>query len=164
MAPGTRGLGLHGGGTPHDPAQSYGWRDGRMWNGLVGVMWGLSESRPGDGGFCCVPGSHRANLPLPDALPPDDVVEVPLPPGSMLVFTEALTHGTLPWQGRVDRLTVVFKYAPGHIAWNPAPGYRPDVFGEIGSQGLVRPEHAALRTGSRRALLHPPYEPWHPEP
>lgn len=170
MAPGTAGLGLHGGGTPHDPAQSYQWHDGRMWNGLVGVMWGLAPSGPGDGGFCCIPGSHKANLPLPDDLATDieraegPVVEVPLPPGSMLLFSEALTHGTLPWRGREPRCTVVFKYAPGHLAWNPGPGYRPDIFGEIGSQGLVRPEHGALRTGRRRALLHPPYEPYHPQP
>jgi len=38
MAGGTSGLGLHGGGTPHDPAQFYDVRGGRMRNGLVGVQ------------------------------------------------------------------------------------------------------------------------------
>lgn len=166
MAPGTSGLGLHGGGTPHDPAQQYRWQDGRMWNGLVGVMWGLSASIPGDGGFCCIPGSHRSNLSLPGEVGLDHplVREVPLPAGSMLVFTEALTHGTLPWRGAGERRTVVFKYAPGFMAWNPGPGYDADVFGVIGSGGLVEPRHAAARRGARHALLHPPYEPYHPEP
>jgi hypothetical protein len=67
MGPGTSGLGLHGGGTPHDPAQFYEVRGGRMYNGLVGVQWALVDHPPGEGGFCCIPGSHRANFALPAA-------------------------------------------------------------------------------------------------
>ena len=46
MAPGTDGLGLHGGATPHDPAQFYSVRDGEIFNGLVAVQWALVDHDP----------------------------------------------------------------------------------------------------------------------
>ena len=57
MSPGTDGLGLHGGGSPHDPAQFYEVRN-HIYNGLVAVQWALVDHKRGDGGFCCVPGSR----------------------------------------------------------------------------------------------------------
>ena len=44
------------------------------------------------------------------------LVELLLGQGS---FTEALTHCTIPWRGPMDRLTLLYKYAPGHMAWGP---------------------------------------------
>lgn len=117
MAPGTDGLGLHGGGTPHDPAQFYEVRNGRMYNGLVGVQWALVDHGPGAGGFCCVPGSHRANFALPAAANPGLVVTVPVNAGDVLFFTEGLTHGTSTWNARYDRFALFYKYAPGHACW-----------------------------------------------
>jgi ectoine hydroxylase-related dioxygenase (phytanoyl-CoA dioxygenase family) len=117
MGTDTSGLGLHGGGTPHDPAQFYEVRGGRMYNGLVGVQWALVDHVPGDGGFCCIPGSHRANFPLPDGAAPGLVVTVPLAAGDVLFFTEGLTHGTTTWRAGYDRLALFYKYAPGHASW-----------------------------------------------
>ena len=117
MAPGTSGLGLHGGATPFDPAQYFLVRDGRIRCGLVAVQWVLVDHPVGGGGFCCLPGSHKAGFPLPGR--PDDglVVEVPLAAGDLVVFTEALTHGTLAWQGPADRRTLLYKYSPGSSTW-----------------------------------------------
>lgn len=117
MSPGTNGLGLHGGGTPHDPSQFYEVRGNRMYNGLVSVQWALVDHLPGDGGFCCIPGSHRANFPRPADHPPSWVVDVPLRAGDVLIFTEGLTHGTSTWRGDGPRRTLLYKYAPGHAAW-----------------------------------------------
>jgi hypothetical protein len=50
MAPGTDGLSLHGGGTPHDPSQFYAVRDGEIHNGLVAVQWALVDHDLGFGG------------------------------------------------------------------------------------------------------------------
>lgn len=119
MAPGTAGLGVHGGGTPHDPAQFYRVEDGRMFNGLVAVQWALVDHRAGDGGFGCIPGSHRASFALPPDVDQALVVEVPMSAGDCVFFTEALSHCTIPWRGAVDRLTLLYKYAPGHLAWGP---------------------------------------------
>lgn len=117
MAPGTSGLGLHGGGTPYDPSQYYVHRGGRMYNGLTTVTWSLVDAGAGDGGFGCIPGSHKAAEPLPESVPAAWVKEIPLPAGSALIFTEALTHCTLPWRAPEERRAVLFKYAPGHVAW-----------------------------------------------
>ena len=117
MAPGSSGLGLHGGGTPHDPAQFYEVRNGRVYNGLVGVQWALVDHAPGHGGFCCIPGSHRANFAMPPAANPGMVVTVPLYAGDVLFFTEGLTHGTTTWSAPHDRLALFYKYAPGHSCW-----------------------------------------------
>jgi len=118
MAPHSSGLGLHGGGTPFDPSQYYLHRGGRVYNGLTTVTWPLVGSGPGEGGFGCIPGSHKATEPLPPEIPGAWVHEVPLAAGSVLIFTEALTHCTIPWTAPHERRAVLFKYAPGPLAWN----------------------------------------------
>lgn len=142
MAPGTSGLGLHGGGTPFDPSQYYVHRAGRMYNGLTTVTWSLVDAGAGLGGFGCIPGSHKAAEPLPAGVPVDWVEEIPLPAGSVLIFTEALTHCTLPWQAPYERRAVLCKYAPGHLAWG-------------GHQEPPAPLWRAL-TGTQRRLFQPP--------
>ncbi|MCU1500773.1 MAG: protein involved in biosynthesis of mitomycin antibiotics/polyketide fumonisin [Ilumatobacteraceae bacterium] len=119
MSPGSAGLGLHGGATPHDPAQHYRVEGGRIFNGLVAVQWALVDHRPGEGGFGCIPGSHRANFALPQEHDPGLVTEVPMAAGDLVVFTEALTHCTIPWRGTGERLSLLNKYSPGHLAWGP---------------------------------------------
>jgi hypothetical protein len=143
MASGTGGLGLHGGATPHDPSQHYRVEGGRMYNGLVGVQWALVDHRPGDGGFGCIPGSHKAAFRLPADPDPVLVAEVPMAAGDVVLFTEALTHCTIPWGGAVDRLSLLYKYAPGHLAWGPE--YLDD----------LRPV-ARGATDRQRRLLQPP--------
>lgn len=113
---------LHNGGTPFDPSQSYQVRDGRMFNGLIVVSIALSPARIGDGGFCAIPGSHKSSFPLPadiaaitDARPP--VVHVPLEAGDAVLFTEAVTHGAIPWTAAHDRRAVLYKYCPGYMQW-----------------------------------------------
>jgi hypothetical protein len=120
MAPGTSGLDLHGGGTPFDPAQYYVVEQGRLHAGLVGALWSLTDSRPGDGGFACIPGSHKASFPMPRDLHlrSDVVVEVALGAGDVIIFTEALTHGTLPWQAPRQRRVLAYKYSPGSSSWS----------------------------------------------
>ena len=168
MRQGQTGLGLHGGGTPFDPSQFYLWRDGEMINGLVGVMWGLSANAPGDGGFVCIPGSHKANLQVPHEVATyqahtDWLCEVPLPPGSMLVFTEALVHGTQPWTASYERRAAVFKYAPGHLAWGPPMSWDDRIHGAKPGGDPVTAKTAARFTSRQRRLLIPPSMLGHPE-
>jgi hypothetical protein len=126
MRPGTSGLGLHGPAEPFDSSQYYVHRMGVIRNGLVSLSWSLSDGLPGDGGFGCIPGSHRASTPLP-AGAESLVVEVPQSAGSLLVFTEALMHCTVPWQGAAARHALLYKYSPGSTAWDPSPGAPPEV-------------------------------------
>jgi ectoine hydroxylase-related dioxygenase (phytanoyl-CoA dioxygenase family) len=126
---GTEGHVLHGGGEPYDPAQYYFHKNGRMYNGLTVVSWQLTDVNDGDGGFCCIPGSHKSNYPCPPDIKRFEahqqcVRQVVAPAGSVILFTEALTHGTLPWRGQGERRSILFKYSPGFLAWGggyPAP-------------------------------------------
>lgn len=116
------GATLHGGGTPHDPSQFYQVREGQIQSGLVAVAYNLTDVHPGEGGFACIPGSHKSNFPLPpewrDLQQPCPWVQaVPAPAGSVILFSEALTHGTLPWRGSHPRRTLFFKFSPQHLAW-----------------------------------------------
>jgi ectoine hydroxylase-related dioxygenase (phytanoyl-CoA dioxygenase family) len=126
MAPGTSGLGLHGPAQPFDASQYYVHRMGAMRNGLVTLTWSLCDGGPGEGGFGCIPGSHRASEPLPHGAE-SLLVEVPQPAGSLLVFTEALMHCTIPWRASQTRWAVLYKYSPGATAWDPSPAAGPDI-------------------------------------
>lgn len=117
------GATLHGGATPFDPSQYYLFKDGSMFNGLMVVAYNLKDVGPGDGGFGCIPGSHKSNYPAPkDWLdlenPAPCATAVPGKAGSAIIFTEALTHGTLPWRGAEERRTLFLKYCPKHMAWS----------------------------------------------
>jgi ectoine hydroxylase-related dioxygenase (phytanoyl-CoA dioxygenase family) len=85
---------------------------------LVAVQWALVDHNPGRGGFLCVPGSHKANFPRPAEVAAGMAVEVPMKAGDVVIFTEALTHGTSTWQGPRQRRTLLYKYSPGNSAWS----------------------------------------------
>ena len=147
MRPGTGGLGLHGPQQPFDPSQFYVHRGGRMWNGLVAFLWALTEAEPGNGGFGCISGSHKADEPLP----PDAhglVEEVTQRAGSVVVFTEALFHCTIPWTGADDRYSLLYKYCPGHMAWARRPPATPDVVATLSERQrlLVEPPYVEARS------------------
>jgi hypothetical protein len=117
------GTGLHGGAVPFRPAEYYWSGDGQIHSGLVVVAYSLKTVGPDDGGFACVPGSHKSAFAFPDswkdlADPHACVRKVIGSAGSAIIFTEALTHGTLPWRGSHERRTVFYKYSPRSVAWS----------------------------------------------
>jgi hypothetical protein len=121
------GTKLHGGAIPYDAGQSYTFVEGRPRSGLLVVAYNLRDVNPGDGGFGCVPGSHKANVAFPESWKELEVDEeldlvraVTGPAGTAIIFTEAMTHGTLPWRGAGERRTLFFKYDPGAYAWGAA--------------------------------------------
>ncbi|GJL83668.1 MAG: hypothetical protein DHS20C01_33020 [marine bacterium B5-7] len=155
MEEGCEGFKLHGGGIPHDPSQSYMVSNGRIYTGLTVACWQLTDIAPGDGGFCCIPGSHKANFPCPDEIRSgveggDLLVQPKLPAGSLLVFTEALTHGTLPWAASHPRRSILYKYTPGFMNWAPAPDYPSSLLDEL------TPAQRELLAPAARAVRNPP--------
>jgi ectoine hydroxylase-related dioxygenase (phytanoyl-CoA dioxygenase family) len=114
---------LHGGGTPFSPIEYYAFRDGQPRSGLAVAAINLRDVGPEDGGFAAVPGSHKANLPLPDEWKDLErmqpfVRRVTGPAGTVVVFTEALSHGTLPWTGAGERRTIFLKFSPYPLSWH----------------------------------------------
>jgi len=118
------GQGLHGGESDENPDHWYRYRDGVMRNGLTVVTFCLSHANSGDGGFCCIPGSHKSHFAANLAADvrtfrrrPHYVVQPVLGAGDALIFTEALIHGTAPWTASHERRALLYKYSPGHSAW-----------------------------------------------
>jgi hypothetical protein len=132
------GAGLHGGAAPFRAAEYYWAGDGQLHSGLVVVAYNLKNIGPDDGGFACVPGSHKAAFAFPDgwkdlANPHPCVRRVTGSAGSAIIFTEALTHGTLPWRGSDQRRTVFYKYSPRPLAWSRTL-YDPSAYPDLTDQ------------------------------
>jgi hypothetical protein len=147
MRAGTERLNLHGGNRPYDPPEYYHFRNERMYNGLVVVSWNLADTGPDYGGFCCIPGSHKANYVCPpeikEAHIEADCVVVPqAKAGSVVIFTEALTHGTAPWVARHQRRSLLYKYSPAQQSW---------------TRSYTQPPENIELTPRQKLLFEPPY-------
>lgn len=145
------GATLHGGGTPFRPAEYYHVRDGRIHSGLAVIAYNLRDVSPDDGGFACVPGSHKSAFRFPDAWrdleqPHAAVRRVTGPAGTAILFTEALTHGTLPWRGSEERRTVFFKYSPAPLSW-AASYYDAEEYPDLSDrqEAILEPPNARYR-------------------
>jgi Phytanoyl-CoA dioxygenase (PhyH) len=119
------GTRLHGGSVPFDPAQYYVVAQDRIRSGLVVVAYNLRDVGPMDGGFAAVPGSYKANFAFPEEWKELDTPDprpwlrrVTGPAGTAIIFTEALSHGTLPWTGAGERRTLFYKYSPHASSWS----------------------------------------------
>ena len=51
-----------------DPSQYHHFSHGRMSCGLCVAAWQLTDVQPGDGGFACIPGSHKSNIWPPQSV------------------------------------------------------------------------------------------------
>ena len=123
---------LHGGPRIYESDHWYHYGDGVMRNGLTVATYVLSDANPGDGGFACVPGSHKTNFlkffPRDVAAferEADYVYQPPLEAGDVLIFTEALIHGTTSWKADHERRALLYKYSPPHSSWKKV-GYQLD--------------------------------------
>jgi ectoine hydroxylase-related dioxygenase (phytanoyl-CoA dioxygenase family) len=108
---------LHCGKKPFDPQHHYSYHDGKIYGGETAVVYLLNDAREGEGGFGCIPGTHKSNFNIPEEFrdmrkPKKEYINVAGPAGSAIIFTESLSHGTLPWKGKRDRRTLYYKYAP----------------------------------------------------
>ena len=112
------GGGLHGGPT--------------AWH--ITCVYELNSVGPGDGGFGCVIGTHKPeNYQKVQNMEGDwrrnwvdtewtsqlenwdqdvPVHRVEAKAGDCILFTEKLTHGTIPWAGKGERRTLFYKYVP----------------------------------------------------
>lgn len=115
---------LHGG-EGHEGDHWYKYRDGQMLNGLCVVTFFLTPASEGDGGFVCIPGTHKSHFI--SAIPRDVmrqeraapyVVQPVVEAGDALFFTEALVHGTQAWRASHQRRALLYKYSPGYSAWS----------------------------------------------
>ena len=104
------------------PGEYYAFRTNQIYEGFIVVAWALSDAGPEHGGFCCIPGSHKSNYKLPqqihDNFETSPQVIIPnMPAGSVILFSESLTHGTSPWRAEHERRTLLYKYCISNLTW-----------------------------------------------
>ena len=110
QARGAEGFDLHGGACKGDGSWyrelAYECRNGHMHVNLLAMGVSLGgATAPGQGGYVIVPGSHKSNFPVPDGVQhlEGDMLGLlhnpALEAGDVLLFTEAATHGAVPWSG-----------------------------------------------------------------
>ena len=148
---GTEGLRLHGHGQAEfSGARFYAYQNGKMRCGLINCQYQLNDVNPGDGGLCIIPGSHKANFHLPNDIScyeadQDIVQHIPMKAGDLVIFNEATTHGTLPWQGEGERRSLFYRYTPKYMHYTGGM-YLTDL-----------PKWTQKLTEVQRAILEPPY-------
>jgi ectoine hydroxylase-related dioxygenase (phytanoyl-CoA dioxygenase family) len=114
---GTSGHAQHGNGEPINPGRQYVYQNGRSYCEAVTVTWQLRDVTEADGGFACVPGSHKANYPHPPGVRTCDddlglVKHIGMKAGDVLFFMDGATsHGTFTWNGDQSRRGVLMKYS-----------------------------------------------------
>ena len=139
---------LHGGGVPRLPGIRYEVADGQIRSELLVVEYALCDVGETDGGLCVLPGSHKSNFKVPQAILDDPsnascVVVPPVPAGSVILFSEALVHATAAWRcADHPRRALLVKYSQKHITQG---------------QDAVMPRDVAL-TERQRLLFSPPQD------
>lgn len=68
----------------------------------------------------------------------------------MVIFSEATTHGTLPWQGKHQRRTLAYRFSPGTMNFHgmvhdfSTPAYIQEM--SDAQQGVMEPAYGRLHT------------------
>ena len=93
---------------------------GKIHAGLTRVVWELNEVRSGDGTHL-ISGSHKTAFERADELcgPDSDLWQTyACPPGSVLIFTEAICHTGVTWTNKDwDRLSLFHLYNTVNCRW-----------------------------------------------
>ena len=96
-----------------------------MHNGLTVVTFQLTDVPSGAGGLIVIPGSHKSNYPCPKNMRlyqehQEHIRQLVCNAGDVAIFTEAVTHGTLPWTAEHPRRSILTRYTAGNMAYVPA--------------------------------------------
>ena len=120
---------------------------GKANSALTRVVWELNPVTEGNGTLL-VSGSHKAVFPAPSSIQsPDSPIwnTYTCPPGSLMFFTEALTHSGRPWvDAENPRIAVFSCYNSVNSKWHNWDPH-PDLLASMPPlrQTLYRPVHVA---------------------
>jgi hypothetical protein len=97
---------------------------------------------------------HKQNIDPPEGLvnatrPLGALRQIVAPAGSVVLFSENLLHGALPWHGADERRNLIYKYSPAAISFTK----------EYVPEG-VTDEVLAEMTPEQRGLILPPFVGW----
>ena len=95
---------------------------GRGYSGLTRIVWELNPVKYRQGGTLFITASHKAVYTAPDTIRSQDSPiwdTYQCPAGSLLFFTEALTHSTHTWTNEGnDRLAIFSCYNTVNSKWH----------------------------------------------
>lgn len=134
---------------------------GKIHAGLTRVVWELNEVRHGDGTHL-ISGSHKTAFERADELcgPESDLWETySCPPGSVMVFTEAICHTGVTWTNEEwDRLSLFHLYNTVNSRWG-AHSVPPEVIAAMPPkrQSLFRPVYCARGPENHNRKYDPEY-------
>jgi hypothetical protein len=96
---------------------------GKVHSGLTRVVWELNGVEEGDGGTLLLSGSHKVSFPRPASITGVDSKlweSYTCPPGSVMLFTEALCHSGRRWTNKQrERLALFNCYNAICSKWAP---------------------------------------------
>ena len=157
---GGEGFDLHGGACKSDGRPyrelAYDCANGHMACSLLAMAVTIGDAtRSGEGGFVIMPGSHKSNFAVPPGVHAledgaSELLHNPaLSAGDVVLFSEAATHGALPWSGAgsLGRIVALYRFAPSTHAYGRA--YLDNYGLSDAALGRLSPE--------QRAVLAPPY-------
>jgi hypothetical protein len=109
---------LHMHGTPIIPKCQYHCRNGQMVSTLTKAVFPMLDCDVEDGCFAAIPGAHKSNFHRPwGGHPNENPVLMPIPAkaGDAVIFTEALTHGSVVNLSGRPRRTIYYCYSIGYM-------------------------------------------------
>jgi len=152
---GTSGHSLHDANEPLVPSRSYVFQNGRSFCEAITVTWQLRDVNADDGGFACVPGSHKAQYPMPPGVRSCDdhmglVAHPVMKAGDVLFFMDgAQTHGALAWTNEVPRRAILIKYSSRNFNRSGGEMAQPEVrWGDM-VEGMTEEQLAVMRGPDR---------------
>lgn len=158
---GGEGFQLHGGTVDCTSGEynnhlAYTCHNGSVQSALLGCNVMLVDHNPGDGGFVCVPGSHKSNFKMPpgmvDGLKHSEyIVQPPTKAGDVVLFSEGTVHGAMGWQSDQQRRCALYRFAPA------TQGYGRSYFQAGGGDTTWPKRFYEGLSDAERAVLEPPY-------
>lgn len=121
---------------------------GKAHSGLSRTVWELNPVDRNDGGTLFVTGSHKAVFPAPASIhdPASPLWDTySCPAGSLIIFTEAITHSGRPWTNpNRDRIAIFSCYNTVNSKWHDWDPH-PDLLASMPPlrRTLFRPVRAA---------------------
>ena len=109
---------MHMQNTPLHPKATYHCLNGEMFSLTSKAVFPMMNHNAEDGCFAAIPGSHKANFVRPFGNHPDEnpgLVPIEAQPGDCIIFTEALTHGSMVNTSAKPRRTLYYCYSVGYM-------------------------------------------------
>ncbi|HEY0828884.1 MAG TPA: phytanoyl-CoA dioxygenase family protein [Bacilli bacterium] len=133
--------GPHQGGPMRNPHFHYHFTQGQSYSGLTRMVVELNSVGKDDGGTVFLPGSHKANLPVPASFREHkDTYSSPFegyeaPAGSVVFFSENTCHAGPVWNNpNHSRVAILFAFCNIGMRWHRYSNVTPEVIEKLGPE------------------------------